>query len=191
MNILLSGIGLFAGAHLYLMLWPSAVGKLKAAWGEGPFKGLFSFVSIAGLGLIIWGFARAWSGPEGNDYVYVPEPWTKHVVMFFVLFGFIAIGTSHGKGYLRLWLKQPMSIGVLFWSVGHLLANGKVADIYLFGTFLVIAMMDILLSTLRGKVPSYQPRLRSDFIAVGVGAVLYVFFLFVFHPFVLNQPIVA
>jgi uncharacterized membrane protein len=111
--------------------------------------------------------------------------------MLLVLLGFITLGASHGKGYLKLWLQQPMSIGFALWSGGHLLANGKRADVYLFGTFFVLALLDILLSTLRGKVPSHQPQVRSDIIAVVAGVVLYAIFLFGFHPYVLNLPIVG
>ena len=110
--------------------------------------------------------------------------------MLFVLLAFILLGASHGKGYLKKWLHNPMSIGIGLWSAGHLLANGKRTDVYLFGLFLVVALADIIMSEIRGKKPSHEPRLRSDVIAVIAGMVLYVIFLFGFHPYVLNLPIV-
>ncbi len=191
MNFLIPGIAVFAGVHLFSMLAPGARNALRARLGEGPFKGLYTLVSIVGLGLMIWGFLGTRAGPAAADLLYYPADWTRHVTMLLVLLGFIAIGASHGKGYLKLWLKQPMSIGVALWSTGHLLANGKRADVYLFGTFLVIAVLDIVLSTARGKVPVHQPRIRSDIIAVIVGIVLYLLFLLWFHPHVLNLPIVS
>jgi uncharacterized membrane protein len=173
------------------MFAPAMRDRVKARLGEGPFKGLYSLISLAGLGLMIWGFTGSRSGPLAADLLYYPADWTRHATMLLVLLGFITLGASHGKGYLKLWLQQPMSIGFALWSGGHLLANGKRADVYLFGTFFVLALLDILLSTLRGKVPSHQPQVRSDIIAVVAGVVLYAIFLFGFHPYVLNLPIVG
>lgn len=106
-----------------------------------------------------------------------------------VLAAFIAIGAAHGKGYIKLWLKHPMSIGIGLWAAGHLLANGKRAAVYMFGAFLALALIDIIVSTARGKLPAYAPRIRSDVIAVIAGMVLFVIFLFGFHPYVLNLPV--
>jgi uncharacterized membrane protein len=84
-----------------------------------------------------------------------------------------------------------MSIGILLWSGGHLLVNGQRSDVWLFGTFFLVSLADILSSELRGKRPDYVPRLRSDVIAVAVGMVLYVVFLLGFHPYVLNIPVIG
>ncbi len=189
MTILYAGILLFGLPHLYSMLMPGARDGLKARLGENAWKGLYSAVSLVGLGLMIWAFLQSRSGPLAADWVHVPADWSKHATMLLVLLGLISIGASHGKGYLKLWLRNPMSIGIGLWAAGHLLANGKRTDVYLFGTFLVVAVLDIVLSTLRGKVPTHQPRLRSDIIAVLVGMVLYVILLFGFHPYVLNLPV--
>ena len=86
-------------------------------------------------------------------------------------------------------LHNPMSIGIALWATGHLLANGKRTAVYLFGMFLVVALADIIMSELRGKRPTHEPRLRSDIVAVIAGMVLYVIFLFGFHPYVLNLPV--
>ena len=114
----------------------------------------------------------------------------KHLTMLLVLLAFILIGASHGKGYLKKWLHNPMSIGIVLWSGGHLLVNGQRSDVWLFGTFLVVGLADIVMSEIRGKRPDYIPRIRSDVVAVVVGLVLYVVFLFGFHPYVLNVPVV-
>jgi len=190
MNILIVGIIIFFGVHAFSLLFPAARDTVKARLGEGPYKGIYSLVSLIGLALIIWGFLMSRSGPAAADLLYYPPDWTRHVTMLLVLLAFISIGASHGKGHLRLWLKQPMSIGIALWAGGHLLANGKRADVYMFGAFFALALLDIILSTARGKVPEYEPRVRSDIIAVVVGIVLYLIFLFGFHPYVLNLPIV-
>lgn len=187
MKLLLFGIFLFGGIHLFSMLLPARRDALMGQLGEKRWKGIFSVVSAAGIGLMVWGFVLLREEPA--DSLYAPAVWARHVTMLFVLLGFIFLAASHGKGYLRLWLRNPMSIGIGLWASGHLLANGQRRDLLLFGTFLGLALLDILLSTSRGKAPLYQPRLRSDIIAVIAGMVLYVIFLFGFHPYVLNLPV--
>jgi uncharacterized membrane protein len=190
MNILLVGLVIFGGIHLFSMLAPSERDRIKQRLGEGPWKGLYSLVSLVGLGLIIWGFSRTRSGPEAADVLYLPAEWTRHAAMLLVLIAFIVISAMHGKGRIKLWLQQPMSIGIALWAAAHLLANGQKSDVVMFGFFLFLALLDIVLSTVRGKIPHYQPQLRSDIIAVVVGVILSLVFLFGFHPYVLNTPVV-
>jgi uncharacterized membrane protein len=109
--------------------------------------------------------------------------------MLLMLLAFILIGASHGKGYLKTWLRNPMSIGIVLWSGSHLLVNGQRADVWLFAPFLVVGLADIVMSEMRGKRPQHTPRVRSDVVAVIAGMVLYVIFLFGFHPYVLNVPV--
>jgi uncharacterized membrane protein len=189
MIFLLSGIAVFAGVHLFSMLLPGQRDALKARLGEGPWKGIFALISLIGLGLIVRGYFLSRSGPGAADLLYIPAESLRPVIMLMVLAAFISIGAAHGKGYIKLWIKHPMSIGIGLWAAGHLLANGKRAAVYMFATFLALALLDIVLSTARGKLPAHDPRLRSDVIAVIVGIVLYVVFLFGFHPYVLNLPV--
>ena len=103
---------------------------------------------------------------------------------------FIALAASFHKGRLKLWLRQPQSIAIALWATAHLLANGKVAAVLFFSGFLVLAIIDIAVSTARGDVPNYVPKPSHDIIAVVAGLILYGIFLFLFHPLVLNVPIV-
>lgn len=191
MSLLLIGIVIFAGVHLLAMLLPGARNQLQERVGEGPYKGLFSLVSVIGLGLMIYGFYTTRGTLEPDDYLYAPAPWTRHAAMGLVLLAFIFVGASHGKGYLRLWLKQPMSIGIGLWAFAHLLANGERPDVILFAAILGLAVLDIILSTMRGKLPHHEPQVKSDARAVIIGIILYLVFLFGFHPYVLKLPIVA
>jgi hypothetical protein len=75
------------------------------------------------------------------------------------------------------------------WAVGHLLSNGRMSSVILFGAFLAYAIFDIVVNTIRGPIPNFTPNPRHDFISIIAGAVLYAFFLLVFHPYVLNLPI--
>ena len=189
MTYIYLGVLLFGLPHLFSIFFPAARNALESRTGEKPWKGLYAIVSLAGLLCLIIGYWQSRAGPLTADIVYDPPSWARHVTMLLVLLGFILIGASHGKGYLKAWLHNPMSIGIVLWSAGHLLANGQRSDVWLFGVFLVIGLSDILMSEIRGKRPSHEPRLRSDIVAVIVGMVLYAIFLFGFHPYVLNIPV--
>lgn len=191
MSLLVIGIVVFAGIHLLVMFLPGARDRLRGRLGEGPFKGLFSLVSVVGLGLMIYGFYTTRGTLEPDDYLYTPAPWTRHAAMGLVLLAFIFLGASHGKGYLKLWLKQPMSIAFGLWASAHLLANGDRPGVILFASILAVALLDIILSTMRGKLPHHVPQVKSDIRAVIIGIILYLVFLFGFHPYVLKLPIVA
>jgi uncharacterized membrane protein len=188
MIILIIGLILFFAAHLFSYA-RRARDALIAQMGEGPYKGLYSLVSAAGLGLIIWGYYRTRSGPSAADILYWPPSWARHATMLLVLLAMISIAIYLHKGHLKLWLRHPMSIGVGLWAVGHLLSNGRMSSVILFGAFLAYAIFDIVVNTIRGPIPNFTPNLRHDFISIIAGAVLYAFFLLVFHPYVLNLPI--
>jgi uncharacterized membrane protein len=191
MTLLFIGIVIFVGVHLLAMLLPGPRDRLQARLGEGPYKRLFSLVSAVGLGFMIYGFYTTRGMLEPDDYLYAPAPWTRHAAKGLVLLAFIFIGASHGKGYLKLWLKQPMSIGIGLWAIAHLLANGERPDVIFFASFLALAVLDIILSTMRGKLPHHVPQVKSDVRAVVIGVILYLIFLFGFHPYILKLPIVA
>jgi uncharacterized membrane protein len=191
MTLLFIGIVIFVGVHLLAMLLPGPRDRLQARLGEGPYKRLFSLVSAVGLGFMIYGFYTTRGMLEPDDYLYAPAPWTRHAAMGLVLLAFIFIGASHGKGYLKLWLKNPMSIGIGLWAIAHLLANGERPDVIFFASFLALAVLDIILSTMRGKLPHHVPQVKSDVRAVVIGVILYLIFLFGFHPYILKLPIVA
>ncbi|WP_119269226.1 NnrU family protein [Taklimakanibacter deserti] len=191
MTLLFIGIVIFIGSHLLAMFFTGPRDRLLERLGEGPYKGLFSLVSAVGLGLMIYGFYTTRGALEPDDYLYAPAPWTRHAAMGLVLLAFIFIGASHGKGYLKLWLKHPMSIGIGLWAIAHLFANGERPDVIFFASFLALAVLDIILSSLRGKLPHHEPQVKSDVRAVIIGVILYLIFLFGFHPYILKLPIVA
>lgn len=189
MTVLLLGVILFFGVHLFSYAREPRA-RLVERMGEGPYKGVYSLISAIGLGLMIWGYVQSRAGPAAADILYWPPAWGRHATMALVLLGIICIAIFLHKGRLKLWLRNPMSIGVGLWAAGHLLSNGKVASVVLFGSFLLYALLDIAVNTMRGNVPNFVPKPRHDPISIAAGLVLYAFFLFIFHPYVLNLPIV-
>jgi uncharacterized membrane protein len=189
MAILLAGVILFFVIHL-LSYAREFRARLLGAIGEGPYKGVYSLLSAIGLGLMIWGYVLTRAGPAAAEVLYWPPSWGRHATMLLVLLGMICITIYLHKGRLKLWLRNPMSIGVALWAGGHLFSNGEVTSVILFGSFLLYALIDIVVNTLRGTVPNFTPKPRHDLISIVAGIALYAFFLFVFHPYVLNVPVV-
>lgn len=189
MTLLYIGSLLFGGSHLFSILFPGLRDSFRAQLGAKAWKALYGMMSLAGLVLMVMGYAGSRAGPATADILYDGWYGLRHLTMLMVLVAFILIGASHGKGYLKKWLHNPMSIGIVLWSGGHLLVNGQRADVWLFGTFFVVGLADIVMSEIRGKRPDYIPRVRSDILAVVIGLILYAVFLFGFHPYVLNVPV--
>lgn len=188
MTILIFGVLLFGGSHLFSVLFPSVRNRLKAWLGEARFKGAYSLVSAIGLGLMFWGYALT---RENGEILYVPSPGARHITMLLVLLGFISMSAPYGKGYIRHWLQNPFSIGICLWSVGHLVANGKTPVVLIYLTFLLIAALDIISNISRGNRPIYEPHLKSDVVAVLAGILIYALMLFIFHPYVLGVKILG
>lgn len=184
------GFLLFFGMHLFSTLLPAARDRLKSRLGEGPFKVMYSLATLAGLVLLVQAYRRSdtIAGLQGNFY----EPWAagRHVVMLLVLVAFVLVAASHGKGHIKAWVRHPMSIGVGLWAVAHLLVNGEKSLVWLFGTVLAVAVADLVFSFARGKRPQHVATAASDVRAVVIGLVLYLIFLFGFHPYVLGVPVI-
>jgi uncharacterized membrane protein len=190
MIYLLLGALLFGGSHLFSVVLPNQRNTLKAAIGVKAWSGIYAATALMGIVFFILAYRNMADGPLGEN-LYQPWPEGKHLVMLLALIMFILLGASMGKGYIRLYLRHPMSIGIALWAGGHLLVNGERAVVWLFGTLFIIAIADLAFSTLRGKKPDYVPQVKSDIRAVVIGVVAYAIFLFGFHPYVLGVPVVG
>lgn len=189
-NILYLGIVVFLGVHLFTLLAKPARAQLAAALGEGPWKLVVTGLSLAGVGLMVWGLVAVRSGSEPIETLYEPPAWGRHVAMLLVLLAFLSLAIALHKGRLRLALKHPMSIAFALWAVGHLFANGSKAEVLFFGTFLLLAVLDIVVSTARGRVARFVPKPRHDMISIGAGVVMYLVFLYLLHPLLIGVAVV-
>ena len=183
MAILILGMLLFAGPHLVSSLALAQRDRLKAVFGEGAYKGVYSLVSLIGLTLMIYAY---WTTRDSGDMLYVPSGTMRHATMGFATLGIILISASYGKSHIRLWLQNPFSVGIALWAVGHLLSVGKFAADWFWLTVLAVALVDIVVSMARGKKPEFQPTWRSDIMAVVVGLVVTGVLVSLFHPYVLG-----
>ena len=190
MAYLYLGALLFGGPHLFSTLLPGVRNNLKSALGEKAWKGIYALASLAGIVFFILAYRAMGDGAYG-DALYDVSPAGKHVAMLASLLLFILLGASHGKGYIKKAVRHPMSLGIALWSGAHLLANSERAVVWMFATLFVVAVADLVFSLARGKKPDHVPQVKSDIRAVVIGLVLYVVFLFGFHPYVLGVPVVG
>ena len=189
--VMILGLVLFLGVHV-LTTQRALRARLIAPIGEGGYKAGYSLVALLGLVLIVWGFAdyRA----TGWIDIWFPPKALKHVTVALMLPAVILAVASYIRGRIYTTLKHPMLAGVKLWAAAHLLANGDLGSIILFGSFLAWAVFDRISLKYRadaGAPPIPVGGVGNDLIAVAVGAIAYLALAFVFHPVVIGVPVVG
>ncbi len=192
MTLLVLGLILFLGTHAFSMArGPRAalVGRI----GEGPYKGLYSVLSLAGIVLVSVGYGQY----RASGYVPVWDPpvWTRHLALLLVWFAFVFFAAAYLPGRIKRALKHPMLAGVKVWALAHLLANGDLGSILLFGSFLAWAVL-ARISVKRRDVaaqhggPAAPPAgLRNDGLALAIGTVAHLAFVVWLHPLLIGVSV--
>jgi len=178
MTILILGLVLFFGIHsVRIVAGPFRDAQVAAS--PGRWKGLYSLVAAAGLGLIIWGWMQyRLMAPQ----LYDPPAWGRHAAMALMLPAFILLAGSNGPvGRIKATVRHPMLIGVILWSAGHLAANGDLASVLLFGSFLAYGVIDLISAVVRNAPPPVATKPLADLIMVVAGTALYVLFVLFLH----------
>jgi uncharacterized membrane protein len=183
------GVILFGGVHLWSILMPLSRNGVRDRLGRPAFMGLYTLISLIGIALLAWAYQIGRAGPASLDQFYEPLYGAKHVAFLLILVGFILIFSNKSQSHIRQWVKHPFSVGIALWSIAHLMMNGEKAVVVMFGLFLLLALLDIVLSLARGKNPVVIPRWPHDLRGILVGVVLYLVFMFGFHPYILNIPV--
>ncbi|MEJ1158503.1 NnrU family protein [Prosthecomicrobium sp. N25] len=179
MLLLVLGLFLFLGAHTLPMSRDRRAG-LVARLGEGGYKGLFTALSLAGLVLIVWGYGQARA--EGALLLWDPPRWTRHLAALLLVPVFPLLAVGKRDGFIRGTVKHPMLTAVKLWAAAHLIANGTLPDVLLFGSFLAWAVVDRISVKRRGEPnPPRSPWTRGDTIAVVAGLALYAAFAWRLH----------
>jgi uncharacterized membrane protein len=160
--------------------------------GEGAYKGVYSLVSLAGIVLIVIGYGQYRA--SGYIPVWDPPVWTRHLALLLVWVAFICFVAAYLPGRIKQTLKHPMLTGVKIWALAHLLANGDLGSILLFGSILLWAVA-ARISVKRRDVAAQHGRtatpagLRNDGLAVGIGTAVYLVFVFWLHPMLIGVPV--
>ena len=185
MSLLILGLVLFLGAHSVSIVAPGWRNAMQARLGEGPWKALYSLISLAGFALLIVGYGAARQNPV---VLYLPPVWMRHVALLLMLPVFPLLLAAYLPGRIKTAAKHPMLLAVKVWATAHLLANGNVADVLLFGGFLAWAVADriSLKRRVQRALPGAPAGPLNDAIAVVAGLALYAVFVFGAHAWLIG-----
>lgn len=183
MTFLILGLVIFFGTHLFSAYRSREPGKdIRAKMGQGPYMGLYSLVSLAGFALIVWGYGAARPAPV----LYVPPSYFAHINMGLMLFAMVFLAAAYmPTGHIKKAVKHPMLLAVKIWATGHLLANGELNSVLLFGSFLAYGVLDRIAVKKRGDNgpgPDVKANVMGDVGAVVVGLSAYAVIAHWAHP---------
>lgn len=189
--VMILGLILFLGVHT-LTTRRKLRAQVIAATGEGSYKIGYTLLSVAGLALVTWGFSRYRA--TGWIDVWNPPIALKHITVALMLPAVILVVASYIRGRIYTTLKHPMLTGIKLWAAAHLLANGDLGSIILFGSFLAWAVYDRI--SLKHRPDAGAPPIPvggpgNDLIAIAVGIVAYLALAFAFHPVAIGVPVVG
>lgn len=185
MTLLILGLIVFLGVHSVSIVAPGWRDAMHARLGEGPWKGLYSLLSVAGFALLIIGYGAARQSPL---VLYVPPVWLRHVALLLMVPVFPLLLAAYLPGRIKSAAKHPMLLAVKLWATAHLLANGSVADVFLFGGFLAWAVADriSMKSRVQRPLPGPAPSPRNDAIAIAAGLAIYLVFVLGGHAWLIG-----
>lgn len=191
MNVfyLIVGLWLFIGSHAERLAFPRWRARFIANHGEKAWKLFVSVRAIIGLGLIVYGYALSRAEPV---FVWNSPLWTRHAALPLTLIAFILFAASGGPpNRIKQKLGHPMYAGVKVWALAHLLANGRLGDVLLFGTLLIWAVVGFTISRRRDRLtgityPAGTP--RNTLMAVVIGGAAWALFAFWLHRLLIGVP---
>lgn len=173
MPYLIFGLFIFLGVHSVRLVAQDWRAQTRSRLGALPWKGLYSAVSLLGLGLLIWGFSLARQQPV---VVWSPPLAMRHLASLLTLVSFVLLAAAYVPGNsIKARLHHPMVLGVKVWALAHLLSNGNLAHIVLFGSFLGWSIWDYGAARRRDlaagtRYPGGTPGATGITVAVAVGA---------------------
>jgi len=182
MIVLVLGLVIFLGVHSVRIVADDWRGATLSRVGEGTWKGVYSLLSAVGLVLLIWGYGLTRTAPVE---LWSPPVWTRHAAALLTLVAFVLLAAAYVPGTrIKAAVGHPMVVGTKVWAFAHLLANGRLADVVLFGAFLAWAVALYAASRRRDRrlgVRYVAGPASRDAIAVAVGVAAWVAFAFWLH----------
>lgn len=182
MVVFVLGLILFLGIHSVRMVAGNWRDSQVARLGIGPWKGLYSVVSLLGFVLLVWGYGLA---HRTSIVIWSPPSHMRDVTALFTLVAFVFLAGAYIPGnWVKARLGHPMLLGVQLWAIGHLLANGSFVDIVLFGAFLVWAVAAFLSDRRRDSLrgATYPAAtMRGNTLTLIAGVLAWALFAFFLH----------
>ncbi len=155
MMILILGLLVFLGVHSSRVFAEGLRTRFIAQRGEMAWKGVYAVLSIAGFALLVWGYGLARQQPV---VLWTPPVAMRHIAALLTLVSFILLAATYvPANAIKARLRHPMVLGVKVWALAHLLANGTLADVVLFGSFLVWAVLSYRAARQRDRASGTQP----------------------------------
>ena len=149
MVYLVLGLVLFLGVHSVRIVAEGWRTQTMARLGEGPYKGIYTVVSLVGLGLIIWGFGVARETPT---MLWMPPRGMRHAAALLTLIAFVFLAAAYvPRNAIKARLHHPMVLAVKTWALAHLLSNGSLAHVILFGSFLAWGVANFIAARKRDR----------------------------------------
>ena len=189
MTIILIGLVLFFAPHCVSIVSESWRDGVVERIGPGAWKGVYSVVSIVGFVLICWGYGLARQDPI---VLYTAPEWMRHIVMLLMLFVFPLFLAANLPGAIKAKTQHPLLAATKIWAFAHLLVNGTLADVLLFGSFLVWAIVDRISMKNRTQRPiASAPTSKYNDIAASVGGmVVYAIFIVWAHQALIGVALI-
>jgi uncharacterized membrane protein len=189
MLILIAGLVLFLGVHSVAIVAPYWRERMGLLMGQLQWKGLYALISLAGFVVLIWGYALARQSPL---ILYTPPSWLRYASFVLMVPVFPLALAAYLPGKIKTATRHPLLAATKFWATAHLLSNGSLAAVLLFGSFLAWAVVDriSLKRRVQTPVPSLPASAFNDAIAVIGGLALYVLFIAWLHLWLIGvQPL--
>jgi len=187
MTVLIAGLLLFLGIHSVRIFAEGWRTRQLARLGEGRWKGLYSLVSALGLGLIVWGVGLSRAEPV---MVWVPGAAMRHVAALLTLPAFILLVAAYVPGNrIKRAVGQPMAAGVSLWALAHLLSNGRLSDLLLFGGFLGWSVLSFSAAQGRDRAVGVQRAggsITRDALTITIGVVAWAGFAAYLHAWMIG-----
>lgn len=191
MIYLIAGIGVFMGTHVFAAMRDRGGNSLRDRLGYGPYMGLFSVVALLGLGLIIYGYGAA----RPAAILYSPPTAMRHVNLLLMAIAMVLLIAAYvPTGYIKKAVKHPMILALKVWAFGHLLANGELNSVILFGGFLAYGVISRISAKRRGDLgpgPNAVVNPMGDVLALLIGLGLYAAIAFYLHPILFGVAVIG
>ena len=189
MIYLIAGLIVFLGVHSVRIVAEDWRTSTIARVGANPWKVVYSLLSIAGFVLLVWGYGEA---RQQGVVLYEPPVFTRHIAGVLMLVSLVLLAAAYvPRNHIKAKLHHPMIIGVKVWAFAHLLANGRLPDVVLFGAFLAWAIVDFIAARKRdrrlGTVYPSGNMLQTLFTVVA-GGIIWVVFVAGLHRWLIGVP---
>ena len=186
--ILVLGLAVFFATHIFVT-FRDARAAAMARLSLNGYRGVFALVSIVGLALIVWGYGQY----HAHELIQVwsPPAFMRHITEGLMLFAVIFFTAAFIPSHVKAKLKHLMLAGVKTWALAHLLSNGDLGSILLFGSFLAWGVYARIAAKRRGDLGAISAPAGyiNDILVVVLGIVIYLALGYAFHPMVIGAPV--